>query len=208
MIWTVDIAGQFVTVADLQMAGLYGHDCDLISRHWKPNPGDVFIDVGCGPGTWTLYSAVAGCFVYAFDPKEYSLNLVRQQLALNTISNKCELIQKGCWSSSGEIPFGENSCLQPGDTHRTTIPVISLDEFPIGRSLTRVDCINIDAEWAEVEIIKGARLLLTAFRPKLIIEIHDESLRPLVANELTSLHVGYSHIHEPGFLISSTKVKQ
>ncbi len=206
---SIDVAGKRIKITDIEIARLFGHDSKLISKHWNPTPGSVFVDIGTGPGTWSLYSAAAGCHVIAFDPKPQSFQMLKSQLALNEWLDQCTLIQKGCWSETGEVPFGINSCLgrEPGDVIATSIPVVSLDDYVLEEGVPRIDGINIDAEWSEVEIIKGSISTLKRFHPKIIIEIHDESFRPIIAEQLRNLNVGYLFINEPGFLIAQTPEK-
>ena len=45
------------------------------------------------------------------------------------------------------------------------VSVITLDEFVEQHAVERIDCIKIDAEGSDFEIIQGARSTIEKFRP-------------------------------------------
>jgi FkbM family methyltransferase len=49
------------------------------------------------------------------------------------------------------------------------VEVVSLDEFEFE---TKIDCLFVDAEGAELEILKGARNIISSMKPKIFVETH------------------------------------
>jgi len=50
------------------------------------------------------------------------------------------------------------------------VSLITLDEFVEQPAIERIDCIKIDAEGSDFEIIKGARNTIEKFRPVIMLE--------------------------------------
>jgi hypothetical protein len=63
------------------------------------------------------------------------------------------------------------------------VAVTTIDRFCVGASLTRVDLIQIDAEGAQLRILRGGRDTLARFRPALLLELNT----PTLNSENTSL---------------------
>jgi FkbM family methyltransferase len=194
------ICGEKILLTD-EHAGLFGSDMDIMGRHWKPNPGDVFIDAGFGPGTWTLVALAKGARTFSFDPKPYAVEILEKQIALNGF-NQAMVVQKGLWNHTGSAPFGANSFKEHAVGE---MPVTTLDEFFSEMPVDRVDCINMDVEWAEMEVIEGAQETIRKFLPKLVIEIHDDGSVQALEDNIKALGP-YTVIRDAGFLIAEPEV--
>ncbi len=177
---------------------LYWHDVPVMNRHWGVGPGRVVVDVGCGPGTWTLVALAAGARVHAFDPKECSRTLLRRQVELNGYEG-LTLVPYGVWSHGGRLPFSANSYVEGAPESVTE--VVSLDDYFYTRP-DKVDAVNIDAEWAEREVVQGARSLLARDRPRLIIEVHDESYDADLRRLILEGWPGYTIARDESFMIA------
>jgi Methyltransferase FkbM domain len=57
------------------------------------------------------------------------------------------------------------------------VKVCTLDSLAPGLALDRIDVMKIDVEGAEASVIAGARDLLAATRPLIVLEISDKALR-------------------------------
>lgn len=189
------ICGEQIKVTD-EEANLFLADWDIMSRHWKPKVGSVFVDAGFGPGTWTLVALAKGAVTYSFDPKPNAVDILKRQILLNGFTLGT-IVQAGLWKSSGRLPFGVNSFKDPpiGEAH-----VVTLDGFFLDTT-DRIDCINMDVEWCELEALEGAREILKKFHPKLIVEVHQGISMDAVEKEI-SLAGSYRFIREDGFLIA------
>ena len=81
------------------------------------------------------------------------------------------------------------------------VPVTTFDHLVDSERLDRIDVVKIDVEGSEELVLEGAKLSLRRFRPLILLELQDPSLRtlgssvPQVVSLLESLDyrvVGYS----------------
>src|SRR5262249_22536085 len=79
------------------------------------------------------------------------------------------------------------------------VPMKTLDRVVAEQKLERVDVIKIDVEGHEAKVLAGAVETITRFRPRILIEIFEETLRRQGASVTEVLAVleanGYS-LHE------------
>jgi len=180
-----------------------GADEELIRKYWPAGPGKLCLDVGSGPGTWSLVSLARGATVYSFDPKPEAVRMLMDNVILNGFT-KAFVMPFGLWSSTGLLPFGPNSFIGSTGPKR---PVVALDDFVetvVDPDYGNIDLVNIDAEGAEIEIICGASRTLEMFTPRLVIEVHagvdrDELKREIHRRGIYSEK--YAFIDDGGFLI-------
>ena len=151
---------------------LYGCDLELIKKYWTVKPGDVCMDIGFGPGCWSIFAAVNGGFVYAFDPKPHAVTVLLNTLFAYKIPNCC-VLPMGVWDSTGTVPFSiKNSQFDP-ENGETDFAVTTLDDFVHGFALGRLDYINMDSEGAELKTVRAGLKTLAKFKPTVVIEVHD-----------------------------------
>jgi FkbM family methyltransferase len=146
-------------------------------------PGMTFWDIGAHIGFFSLLASRCvgdSGHVYAFEPlpqnRERLLADIKRNGLTNITVHDCALS-----SSSGEtvLHAHESSLmwtLVPGRGEEQGLHVrcCTLDE--LAQSLPRPDMIKIDAESAEVEVLRGGLQLLAAARPALIVEFSDDNL--------------------------------
>lgn len=159
-------------------------------------PADgVVLDVGANFGLMSLQyaKAVTQGHVYSFEPTDYALAHLKENLALNpdlakriTIiqsfisdeeSDSSQFVAYSSWPVDGK---GEKSLhpLHGGVAQRTeTVGQITLDEFVGRQSLARVDLIKIDTDGYEAHVLRGAKQLLMKYKPLVIFEAGQYSLR-------------------------------
>lgn len=145
-------------------------DAAVICRHWKPAPGMVFVDCGAGPGSWTLYAAACGAEVVAFEPNTEYRSLLVEQLELNGCLDLVEVVPFVVRDTVGFTRYAEFYVDPEGKNWRRCT---TLDDFFSYYKVDRIDAVNMDVEGDELRVLWGARDTLRRFRPKLIIEVHD-----------------------------------
>ncbi|MDE6760094.1 MAG: FkbM family methyltransferase [Lachnospiraceae bacterium] len=135
---------------------------------------DIVIDCGANFGMFSARAAEVGCDVYAFEP----LEIGRQYLnKTNHIYNdKIHVFPHALSDYIGTAEFVvcsedlSSSRLEPDvEGEKSTVPVITLDEFVKKEGLERVDFIKADIEGAERSMLKGAKEVLKKYAPKLSI---------------------------------------
>lgn len=151
-------------------------------------PGMTVIDVGCHLGYYTTLFAVLvgenGC-VTSFEPTPSTRKLTK----LNSDRyHQTNVRPEALWSSEGILTFRDyglkwfafnsftkaKSDLISTEAKEIQVPTITLDRLRKvdGR---RIDLIKIDAESAEVEILKGSQDILALDRPVISIEMGDRA---------------------------------
>ena len=157
-------------------------------------PGRTFIDIGAHVGTWTLRLAPLFERVFCFEPDPRGYNALRKNIALAGLKN-VEVIPKAVADKAGTATLSlypnpcTNTLMEPslvGRTHSTDVPdgtmqveTVSIDDFCAERGITDLDFIKIDAEAAELLVVKGALQTLRDQKPDFFIELHAYVLEPL-----------------------------
>jgi FkbM family methyltransferase len=136
-------------------------------------PGDIFFDVGANAGLYTVIAARKvgeSGHVYAFEPGERELKLLRHNIAINNLTN-VTIIESGVSDKKGKAQFGisrdgaMNSLRQtnhPGQKIEEwkAIEVTTLDDIIQELRIKKVDFIKIDVEGAEKQVFSGSKKLL------------------------------------------------
>jgi len=164
-------------------------------------PEAVVFDVGAHLGYYSMLAETLGAEVHAFEPAPETLSALR-----SNVGDQVRVVAKGAWSADERLElkdFGSDHSAvntfvssrdedldEPDATH--TVPVTSIDSYV---SLTRAvpTLVKIDAEGAELEVLRGASRTLEAHAPIVTIEVGDTE------DELHSrktidfaVHLGYS----------------
>lgn len=148
------------------------------------SPGDWFADLGANFGLHTLPAAdVVGPAgrVFAFEPMPRNAALLRRNLKLNRFAERVTVEEAAV--SDGREPTLTLHASSAGLTmtasfedsgnggHRHEVRNLQLDDYtPFAERPP--DVVKIDVEGAELKVLLGGRQLLTAAKPKLILEVH------------------------------------
>lgn len=147
----------------------------------------VVFDVGANIGVFALVMSrlAPRGKVFAFEPATENFDYLQQNLvangAANVVAERCAV-----YDESGTVPFvfspasPSGSFVSPGTGHAgesQPVEAVSLDDYVERRGLARVDLIMVDAEGAEMAVLRGAVRTLARFRPALLVEVNPVSLR-------------------------------
>lgn len=153
------------------------------------DPGMTVLDIGAHHGFYSLLASVkvgSAGRVIAFEPSPREREKLLRNLALNRYTNvqveDCALADAAGQQELivvGGINTGCNSLRQPNvkePTNAVAVSVETLDGYLAGHPLPAVDFIKLDAEGAELAILKGAHKTLGS-RPRPVIQCELEEVR-------------------------------
>lgn len=149
----------------------------LIERSIKS--GGVVLNVGANTGYYALIAAsLVGPEgrVHAFEIQPRIIEILRRNVLANGYSEIINVVECGCYSSEGEATF---EC--PGDPGSARlefggsgvrVALTTIDIYAAANKISRIDSILVDAEGADLEVLKGASQVLRRFKPIVIAEAH------------------------------------
>lgn len=161
---------------------------DYIHNHYS---GGTFIDCGSAIGNHTLYfSKFCNCDVVSIDPIIQSLNIQRDVLRLNSISNVIR-IQAALGHCSGigrmeKIQIKNQAAWNMGmwtlvRDNSGNIPIMTLDSIVSKLRIENVTLIKIDVEFSELNVLLGAKEVIQAHSPVVFVECpSDKSLDDVI----------------------------
>ena len=164
-----------------------GHDLGDLRFLWKSlKPGAVFLDIGAHHGVYSVVAAKkvgrAGTVV-SFEPSSREYRRLRLHLRLNRLrSVRAEPLAVGsaaCTQRFFQITSGDNTRggfrppASDDQVSEISVKTVRLDDYVSQFPLKRVDLVKLDVEGGEREVLEGASLVLTKFRPIFICEVLD-----------------------------------
>ncbi|SPF45877.1 hypothetical protein SBA1_610007 [Candidatus Sulfotelmatobacter kueseliae] len=188
----------------------YSNSQDPVSRYdalqvaWLTShlrEGDTAIDIGACFGAYTILMA-AKCGqrgrVVAFEPDPYAREVLEKNLSLNPGIRRPLIESSACFDTIGEAVLfsaGGNtqsslarSAVRLSATQKAEeirVSLVTLDAYFLVHSLPEPSCIKIDAEGAEIRILRGAKQLLLT-NAAFLCELHPYAW-PEFGNTLTEL---------------------
>ena len=155
-------------------------------------PGMVFVDVGANDGYYTLFAARrigAAGRVIAVEPSTRERVNLNRNIARNGLANVTVIpaafgaacgtadlhLAQGVHSGHNTLGRFANDGVKAESVERVTVR--TLDEVAAEIGLDRIDFMKIDVEGAEAAVIVGARRMIEATQPLILLEISDKALR-------------------------------
>lgn len=161
----------------------YGEYCEDEAEVFQKfaSPDGVFLDVGANLGYFSVAMSPHYAAVYAFEPQRLIYQLLCGNAALNGCINIAAL-RCAVGNSNEDVfvpvldPYAENSsgCVDLREKHRgERVEQLKIDDI----RFSRVDCMKIDVEGMEVEVLKGAEETIKRHRPAIYLEANDNGRR-------------------------------
>jgi FkbM family methyltransferase len=150
--------------------------------------GDVVLDIGANIGSHTLPLAKLvgdnGC-VYAFEPTDFAVNKLRNNLNLNPdlvkrvsicqamlVSNENTLVEKELFSSWPLVGSDNLHEKHKGQLMATVgASAVTLDNFIKENNITQIDFIKLDVDGFEYSVLSGGEKILEIFKPTILMEL-------------------------------------
>lgn len=153
----------------------------LMDEYWLPfiNKNSVVVDVGASYGIYTLVSALAGAAkVHAFEPIKIVADILRKNIELNGWEERININEKLLWCVSDvDVKFDDKKMGSVIQLVETPIVMrsVALDDL----NLDKIDLLKIDVEGAELEVLYGAIKTINKYRPRILIEVHEQWVKNL-----------------------------
>lgn len=193
---------------------------EVKNRHWNIKIGAIVLDVGACFGAYTLTALSEGAAkVISWEP--CMPNFLLKNLEANNWQNRCTIVNEALWSKKGFIQTGLSKTVIPqyketisssdckcnselGNIQSNCFIKCDVLDNSLAMYEPYIDIIKIDVEGAELEVLKGGKLLLQKFKPDVLIENHiflDPSIYEKCKQFMISL--GYREIRtEPYHAVS------
>lgn len=162
--------------------------------------GDIFLDVGANIGFLSIVVARfvgKGGLVYAVEPHPLIFKELLENISLNQAKNIVPLnvalgsgLSEAMLYDNPDINWGSASLIPPknrGMTTRWPVKVVSIDGLIQSGRIQAPDLVKIDVEGFELEVLKGAKnLLSSSSAPALCIEF--STLHPVHGGDLRDVY--------------------
>ena len=143
--------------------------------------GSIFLDVGANIGKYTISAAKTvgpNGLVIAIEPDPENFATLIKNIALNNLKN-VHALNLAAWNQKDKLKLFIDS-EKGGSSTKTnfklgyfTVQAISLDEIIHKLNIKRVDCVKIDVEGAELEVLQGFIDTMNEYGPSIITEIME-----------------------------------
>jgi FkbM family methyltransferase len=160
-----------------ELAGYYPN-CELETKRWcveNAKADWVWFDCGANIGYYALlFSRLSpGGRVFAFEPtathamllenlKHHgATNVVAEKLAVGAMSGPTDAAIVRLWGHA---------------TDRGSFPFTTVDDYVRENGVWRVDCIKIDVDSYDFDVLRGAEKTLARFDPWIVVELADVAL--------------------------------
>jgi FkbM family methyltransferase len=169
----------------------YGHyheryEADLVGRLLADD--EVFWDIGANVGYFTLVAATALANrgqIVAFEPGRNAYARLTENISLNPYENiqtyqVAVSVQEGeaVLNVSGDIADSSASLFPTGQAQAAheVCRTVALDHFLTAEGLRQPTLIKLDAEGAELDVLQGARGMISQSPPMFLMEMEEKNL--------------------------------
>lgn len=161
--------------------------CSLLQAH---QGHFVFFDLGAQTGSFTLLSKYfPNSTWYAFEPLEEAANTLKENLALNQISNVFiyqvavsnfsgkTILKMPAMNAWGLSTIGENPLRFDVLVEKRTVDCIDLDSFVDNHDIPKVHFMKLDTEGSELYILRGAQKMIMRDHPVILMEYNETNMK-------------------------------
>ena len=177
----------------------------------RPEKGDVIVDVGAWHGDTALDFATGlerACRIVSFEPARRNFEALQMALRKADLTERVTPVRAGLWCETTAGCLNTDvqelsSRYRISDKGQEPVELVALDDY-LRKHRLRVDLIKVDAEGAELEILRGAATTIAAHKPKLQICVYHEADHlwkiPQMIAELNPEYAFYLAHHSQGIL--------
>lgn len=182
---------------------------DLEALRGVPSP--TLIDIGANIGTFTVWALrmLPTARIFSYEPERVNHELLIQNIRLNTLEKRALAYKAAVGGTSGERSLsiagessGKNSVsFQIGSGVSEMVPCTTLDAIFQDNHIVHCDCLKIDCEGAEYELLYNASAGTLKAIDMIIVEYHGVAGEN--PEELKSFLQNYGFVIEPSQLFPS-----
>jgi FkbM family methyltransferase len=185
---------------------------NLFEKH--VSKGNVVYDIGSHAGYFTLYSSYlvgekGRC--YAFEPNKRVYRCLIKNIKINK-RNNVFTFNVAVSDKEGYVFFktgkGSGTGKISSDSGEYKVEVVKLDDFVVKNNISPPNVIKVDVEGEELNVLKGAKNLLTEYSPLIFLSAHSQQLYDSCCEFLKSLGYEIKSIQQMRDLIIAFKNKK
>ena len=116
--------------------------------------------------------------IYAFEPVKKTFNSLKKTIEINSMTN----VKSFCLALSNDSKLTVQNfnttrgmLTKQNDSSDLEVSLVSFDSFFEGKKIKKIDGIKIDVDGPELDVLLGLEKLISKDKPKIIIEVHDQS---------------------------------
>ena len=191
---------------------IFNNEADNYFRFYTPKKTDIVFDLGACEGLFSLLLRDKVEKVYTFEPFPALCHALACTLEDDIKVGKAEICNYAVSDKTGVADFFldddldgssmEESRLEGKQTKKISVPMITLDDFVTQNEIQRVSMIKMDVEGAEFDVLQGARELLSAMKPDLLVCSYHY---PHDYERLSQFLVGLGYKIQTGPLVMTTQ---
>jgi FkbM family methyltransferase len=150
---------------------------------------DSFADVGANIGSYSLLVANMGVKVVAFEPESTTFAILEDNIARNNFSDIITSVRCAVGEKEEEVRFTKgNDTRNHVDINATGDGFVTVQCKPLDKLVEKVSVIKIDVEGYELQVLSGARRILT-----------DDNTNIVIIESLSNNDEITKVLHEYGF---------
>jgi len=170
----------------------------LADGYYEPFQSDIllelgkksqrFLDIGANMGFYSLAIAIENpkISVISFEPQPSVYQIMLKNIEMNQLHERINLINMGLGHQADELTMYipkftgtgggsfKNLHEDEGEAHQIKVPVVTLDSLELSAS----DLVKIDVEGFELNVIDGAKELISQNRPTIMAELLRKWMKP------------------------------
>lgn len=204
-----------------------------IDHSWEPvslniwrelcRTNQTILDIGANSGIYTVLAATINpeANIFAFEPVERTLKLLKANIQVNAFKN-VQSFSQAVSDKTGTAIFHDVTTTSqysaslnkeilsslPKEVKTTySIETVRLDDFSEINQLP-IDLIKLDVELHEVEAMVGMRSIIRANKPSILVEILTDEIGERLENELEGLGYLFFNIDEVNPPILTSKLSK
>jgi FkbM family methyltransferase len=153
----------------------YYPQCELATKQWFVKNAEkdwVYLDCGANIGYYSiLFSRLSPeGYVYAFEPTT-TIDMLKANISHHNKNNNIFPLQVALGKTSGQIN-DRIFRIWAKDPEEKVYPFITIDEFVLSMDLKKIDCIKIDVDSFDFEVLQGAKQTLLDRNPYVMVELN------------------------------------